>query len=1362
MQVGRLFATLSLKDKNFAANVDKSIGKLRSLQSEMNTIAISAGAVSAGVIAAGAAVASSFAKFESSLTRAAAVAAGGAKGFNTAFASMSDSAVDLAGKSSFTAKEVADGMGFMAMAGNNARQTIEAMPAAIQLASAAQQDLASATDTVTNIMAGFQIKADETGTTAQKLANANNILVGTFANANVSLQELGESMKIAGPVASALGVSIEETAAALGILGNAGIKGSLAGTGLKRIFTSLAKDATPKAKKALEALGVSMDTIEKKGIAGLVRQLELAKNALGDQAFTGAVFTAFGERAGPQLQALVGQGADAVDKLLGKIKDAQGANITGFLQEKQLATLSGQFDILTSNIEAAAIKFGERLAPALKPVVTTLMDMFKALTVMDKATIDSIITVGKWIAIVTGVVGATAAAVSALAGLKVIFMTVAAAASTASATLSLGLGPALLAIGAAVASFNLTLKAYEAITGKSISVTQAFSDAMHDMSRDARGTELVMRQLADSVGFLGDFKSGELSDAIALKNAGSMFTGLRKELFDVDVALTKLQKRRDLLQQSGAVMGASRNGVLLQSSVELKKVNEDILANEKSRAFLLGRIRDAKKRQIAADKKAAELAAKKKQDEESAAKAEEKRIRARERALKREEEARKRLLKMQKQARALLAEMPQQLTQETARINAGEFGGLLGNIQQFKNSVDDVAEAFTVLGKKADIGEINALTGLLEDRLMAQARAFVESAKGTEDFAEVVETVVDMLNRELPGMDVTAKDLTSGENLDLTPAQDAIDAMRRAFERTGNIIGDDAEMAGDEFGRTLERIWANVDTSSLAALVNTGLEESMREFLLAIDAPTAAPMFTDEFALNLTELSEVIGGEMMSAVSGSGGSIGSIIGAAIGSAIPGVGTAVGAAVGQMVEQVIGQAAAAVQDAIFGLADAINMGVDSLIAMIPEGRLGGAVQNAVEPLKAGLMAAATAAAALVPVAIALAPVLAAAGLAAATLALTLGGFALLLAPLAALAAVIVAANVAIVAAVGSIVAVIVGTLLAPLVALAAVATVLTAGLTGIFVIFATLASLATETESFARMMMGMEQVVSDLITSLEPLFARFGPMMVGLFAQTVAVLMPFVDVMVQNTDLMKIFFGAAKLAAQGFAASAFAVALLQNAILGTVAGFAQFGNRIMLGINTIIVAFKQGASLLLDAMAFVADLIPGVTGEALRDSAAQLRADAANQMTDETALTDLARSAEGLMVDMDELGAGVNRVNELSMAQAEVIGNETIARADTTESLNTLNESLTNVPTGVKVALERFRAATPGLGPNEPLAPGAEAQGAAAGGNNVGEININGVTDPEEVARIVIEFLQNQSDLLSGNPFGGDAFNPGFG
>jgi TP901 family phage tail tape measure protein len=304
-----------------------------------------------------------FAGFERGMTRVGAVT--NSLG-TTAFAGLTERAQDLAKTTEFTARQVSDAMGFMGMAGMKTNQIFDATPAVLQLASAGMVDVASAADTVTNIMAGYGLKTED-------LNNANNVLVATFTNSNTSLQQLGQSFKYVGPVAKSAGVEFKEAAAVIGLMGNAGIQADMAGTALRGTIIKLL-DPTAEGAKIMRQYGINVtDTNGKlKPMIEIFKQLE----PIADD--SAKMIELFGLRAGPGMQAALTQGTDALEKLIEKIDGA--GNIAERIAQAQLETLDGKIKIMKSNFEALQIAIGDAFSETTQSAVESTSGYIADLT----------------------------------------------------------------------------------------------------------------------------------------------------------------------------------------------------------------------------------------------------------------------------------------------------------------------------------------------------------------------------------------------------------------------------------------------------------------------------------------------------------------------------------------------------------------------------------------------------------------------------------------------------------------------------------------------------------------------------------------------------------------------------------------------------------------------------------------------------------------------------------------------------------------------------------------------------------------------------------------------------------------------
>jgi TP901 family phage tail tape measure protein len=281
------------------------------------------------------------ADFESAMKRVGALS--GASGED--LQRLEDQAKQLGASTQFSAGQAADAMGFLAMAGFDADEILGAMPSTLRLAAAAQMDLAQAADITSNILTGYGMEVED-------LAHANDVLVKAFTSANVDLSMLGESLKYVGPIARAAGVDFEEVVAAIGLLGNAGIQGSMAGTSLRMIIGALAP-ATGAAAVQLRKMGVA--THDSAGqmlpLADIVGGLERVGLSAGD------ALAIFGQRAGPAMAALVSQGGDALRDFTTNLRDSAGT--AEMIAGVQMQGLHGAFKLLKSAIEAVQIAIAQ-------------------------------------------------------------------------------------------------------------------------------------------------------------------------------------------------------------------------------------------------------------------------------------------------------------------------------------------------------------------------------------------------------------------------------------------------------------------------------------------------------------------------------------------------------------------------------------------------------------------------------------------------------------------------------------------------------------------------------------------------------------------------------------------------------------------------------------------------------------------------------------------------------------------------------------------------------------------------------------------------------------------------------------------
>lgn len=273
-------------------------------------------------------------------------------------AKLTSTAKELGATTQFSAAEAAAGMKFLAMAGYEANEITKSMPGLLDLAAAGQMDLARAADVTTNIMSGFGLEAKETGRVADVLAKA-------ASTANTDVSQLGEAMKYVGPIANSLGLSIEETSAAVGVLSNAGIQGGQAGTVLRAGLTRLA-NPTGKAAALISDLGIEMfDANGKmKDMPGVISELEKGLAGMTDEQRAATLSTIFGQQAMSGWTALLDAGSDSLSSYTANLENAEGA--AADMAKTMNDNLKGDLVLTKSALEGIGIAIYKSLVNPLR------------------------------------------------------------------------------------------------------------------------------------------------------------------------------------------------------------------------------------------------------------------------------------------------------------------------------------------------------------------------------------------------------------------------------------------------------------------------------------------------------------------------------------------------------------------------------------------------------------------------------------------------------------------------------------------------------------------------------------------------------------------------------------------------------------------------------------------------------------------------------------------------------------------------------------------------------------------------------------------------------------------------------------
>ena len=358
-KLGDLVVAIGANTRDLDKELGKSMRKIKNFGKSTKQLGKSLStSLTAPLAALGGMAVKTAADFEFSMAKVAAVS-----GFTAnEMQALEQQAKQLGGSTSKSASDVASLQLELAKLGNSAGEIQAMTESVLSLSIAFDTDLGQTASVVGATLNQFGLDASESGRVADNMATL-------FGSSALDLEKFDNAMRVVGPTANALGVSLEDTGSALGILTNAGLDASTAGTALTKAFTTLVQNGTP----ANEVLTKLTDG-----------NLSVAEG-----------FEVFGDRAGkiiPLLQGTTGELAALTQKQL----ENTGAAIEA---RKVLEdTAQGGFDALRSAVESAGITIGEALMPTVKKATQFITNIASALGNMDSSTVSLIVTIAALVA----------------------------------------------------------------------------------------------------------------------------------------------------------------------------------------------------------------------------------------------------------------------------------------------------------------------------------------------------------------------------------------------------------------------------------------------------------------------------------------------------------------------------------------------------------------------------------------------------------------------------------------------------------------------------------------------------------------------------------------------------------------------------------------------------------------------------------------------------------------------------------------------------------------------------------------------------------------------------------------------------
>ncbi|WP_443719853.1 phage tail tape measure protein [Ruminococcus callidus] len=354
---------LNQKFGSFGGALETLGGKMTSAGTKITALEAAAGGAA---VALGTQAVKAGASFEAEMSKVSAIS--GSTGND--LKALTDKAKEMGKKTKFSATESAEAFEYMAMAGWKTDDMLNGIEGIMNLAAASGEDLATTSDIVTDALTAFGLSASDS-------AEFSDVLAAASSNANTNVSMMGDTFKYVAPVAGALGYSVQDTAIAVGLMANSGIKASQAGTSLRAILSRLAKP-TEQVQTAMNELGISL-TDSNGNMKSMRQVMEDMRNGFSgltkDQQANYAA-TIGGQEAMSGLLAIVNASEEDFNKLTTAIDGSEGTckNMANTMQKN----LSGQFTILKSQIEGINIQIFEKMEPALLQVVQAANGMISA------------------------------------------------------------------------------------------------------------------------------------------------------------------------------------------------------------------------------------------------------------------------------------------------------------------------------------------------------------------------------------------------------------------------------------------------------------------------------------------------------------------------------------------------------------------------------------------------------------------------------------------------------------------------------------------------------------------------------------------------------------------------------------------------------------------------------------------------------------------------------------------------------------------------------------------------------------------------------------------------------------------------
>lgn len=438
---------------------------------------------------------------------------------------LEEKAKEMGATTKFSASESAEALKYMAMAGWDTNQMLEGLDGVMMLAASSGEDLGLVSDIVTDALTAFGMEAKEASNFADLLASASS-------NSNTNVAMLGESFKYVAPLFGSLGYSAEDAALALGLMANAGIKGSQAGTSLKTAIANLA-NPTDKMAAAMGQLGISITDAngEMLPFKSVMDELRTKFAGLTEEQQAQYAATIFGKEAMSGMLAIINASPEDYEKLTQATREYNG--VAKEMAETMEDNLQGGITKLKSALEGVGIQIFEILVPHLQTLVEKLQQAVEWFGNLSPATQETIVKVAALAAAIgpllmiggklIGGIGTAISAISTISGAIAVATTGAAAATPAIGTLATAFtvltGPVGIAIAAIAGVTAAGVALYKQLSKDSIPAIELFGDEVSESTKKAVGGFLELNDEAtlalNQLSWSGQEVTKDMADGIS-------------------------------------------------------------------------------------------------------------------------------------------------------------------------------------------------------------------------------------------------------------------------------------------------------------------------------------------------------------------------------------------------------------------------------------------------------------------------------------------------------------------------------------------------------------------------------------------------------------------------------------------------------------------------------------------------------------------------------------------------------------------------------------------------------------------------------------------------------------------------------